>query len=109
MPVLISVDRSNGDGSDEYTECSTTQSVRKASWTQSHAREVKIVCGTALMITYVADIHRKRHLNQLLVKHYSVLAMLMKARILKLRIVNVPVFSLEQKDLSDRLNDYKIL
>jgi hypothetical protein len=101
-------DRSNGDGSDEYTKCSTTESVRKASWTQSHAREVKIVCCIASMITYVADNHRKRHLNQLLVKHYSGLATLMKARILRLRIINVPVFSLERKDLNDLLNDYEI-
>jgi hypothetical protein len=51
---------------------------------------------------------RKRHQSQLPVRHYLDLALQIKERILKPRIVNVPVFSLEQNDLNDPLNDFVI-
>ena len=36
MMLTLLVDRSNGDGSDEYTKCSTTKGVGQTSWTQSY-------------------------------------------------------------------------
>jgi hypothetical protein len=47
MMLMLLVDRSNGDGSDEYTKCSTAKGVGQTSWTQSYPRKVQIVSGMA--------------------------------------------------------------